>query len=162
MADRRDEDRGDEGQFPWGVFRSDPWREDGTADLVALGLEPQGALLAGLRGVLALALSDLEGGRKAEDDTAAAPIAGRGPDLAATFARIADDLLHQLEIHGAGLDHVRIDGMLETDDGGYAAWGYAVGRRGSAPPPPVDLASPPEAGPDGEGRIALRCTLRRV
>lgn len=145
---------------PAGTFRAGAWGADGRADLTASGPEPQGAVLAGLRGVLALALAghDISA---AGDDTAAAPIAGDGADLAAAFARLADELLAQLETFGGGLDHVRLDGLLETDDGGYSAWGYVVGRTGCPPPPAASLDGEPVVGQDDAGRVEVRLTLRR-
>jgi hypothetical protein len=147
-------------QEPAGTFRADPWGADGRATLTAAGPEPQGALLAGLRGVLALALAGHDASA-AGDDTAAAPIAGDGDDLAAVFARLADDLFAQLETFGGGLDHVRLDGLLETDDGGYSAWGYVVGRAGCPPPLAAALDGAPSVGQDEAGRVELRVALRR-
>lgn len=152
------------GEAPAGDFRAGPWGTDGVATLVAAGPEPQGAVLAGLRGVLALALAGHDAATveaSDADDTAAAPIAGDGDDLAAVFTRLADDLLAQLEIFGGGLDHVRLDGLLETDAGGYSAWGYVLGRAGRPSPPPASLDGTPVAGQDDAGRVELRLSLRR-
>jgi len=141
-----------------GEFRTEPADGGGRVDLVAAGREPLDALVAGLRGLIALALRDDPAALDAtRHGTASVPIRGRGGDLAETFARIAAEALGQLEDHGAGFAHVRIDGMLTADDGGYSAWGYLVGEPGWAPPPPLEIAGPVTAGTDAEGRILLRC-----
>ncbi|MFM9106601.1 MAG: hypothetical protein ACKOWF_07875 [Chloroflexota bacterium] len=141
-----------------GEFRTEAAPGPGRIDLVAAGREPLDALVAGLRGLISLALRDDPAALDAtRQGTAAVPIRGRGGDLAETFARIAAETLGQLDDHGAGFAHVRIDGMLTADDGGYSAWGYLVGEPGWDPPPPLDLAGPVTAGTDPDGRILLRC-----
>ena len=144
------------------TFRLGPWSADGTAELSASGGGAEDVLLAGLEGVLAAARGDRAPAAAPEAEaTAAAAIRGQGADLGRVFAELAADLLAQLDANGPGLDHVRLDGVLTTEDGGYTAWGYAVGRA-AADPPPVRLSL------DGEpvvteraGGLALRCMLRR-
>ncbi|MBA3414788.1 MAG: hypothetical protein H0U10_06150, partial [Chloroflexia bacterium] len=117
---------------------------------------------AGLRGVLALAAGKTAVGA-GSDATLAAPLEAQGTDLAETFAGLADALLAQVDVFGAGLEDVRLDGLLETDTGGYSAWGYAVGReRGGSLPRVVELAGPVSVSVsvDKHGRIELRCPLR--
>ncbi len=71
------------------------------------------------------------------------------------------DLLAQLDANGPGMDRVRLDGLLTTDDGGYTAWGYLVGRQEVNPPPVgIGLEGAPVVG-GGEGRLTLSCRLRR-
>lgn len=144
-------------------YQLGPWDADGAAELSAKATEPEGLLLAGLRGVLA-AVRD--GGPQATaseaEASAAAPIRGQGGELGGVFAELAADLLAQLDANGPGLDRVRLDGVLATDDGGYTAWGYAVGLP-AADPPPVGLIldGDPVVTTEGAG-LLLRCTLRRV
>lgn len=135
-----------------GGHRLGPWGTDGAAELSATAREPEGVLLAGLEGVLAAE----------EEATAAAPIRGQGADLGGVFAELAADLLAQLDANGPGLDRVRLDGVLATDDGGYTAWGYAVGLA-AADPPPLGLAldGVPVVSTEGSG-LRLTCTLRRT
>jgi hypothetical protein len=145
-----------------GEFHLDSGRLDGRIDLVAVGEEPLDAVMAGLRGMISIALLDDPAALDATArGTAAVPIRGRGDDLAATFAHIASEVLGQLEDHGAGFAHVRIDGMLTADDGGYSTWGYLVGEGGWDPPVPMEIDGPVIVEQDGDGRVVLRCGLRR-
>ena len=143
--------------------RLGPWQPDATAVLTATANDAKALLQAGLQGVLAAVRGDARASVASDEAaTAAAPIRGQGAGLARVFAELAADLLAQLDAFGPGLDHVRLDGLLQTDDGGFTAWGYAIGAT-TANPPPVGL------GLDGEpsvtagegGRLVLRCTLRR-
>ena len=143
-------------------YRLGAWSADGTAELAAHGADADALLLAGLRGVLAVARGDRPVDPSDASETSAAPIRGQGGDLAAVFAELAADLLAQLDANGLGLDDVRLDGVLHTDDGGYTAWGYALGAAAAAPPP-IGLAL------DGDPTVtevaagfALRATLRRT
>jgi hypothetical protein len=145
-----------------GAFRLIPERDGGTIQLLAIGREPQDAIQAGLRGLLELALlGSGDDMAAAGQGTASVPINGRGPSLGAAFERIATDLLGQLDDHGAGFAHVRIDGILTADDGGYSAWGYLVGATGHPPPDPLELAGRPIVERDAEDRVLVRCELRR-
>ena len=140
-----------------GEARLEPWGEDGTARLVAIGDDPVGALLAALRGILALTLD----GAPAAEGTAAVPVNGRGADLGAVAAALADDLLDQVQTFGAGFQAVRLDGMLETDDGGYSAWGYLTGDANGPSVPTVARRGPIVATQGEDGRVTLACTLER-
>ena len=142
-------------------YRLDPWSPAGTAVLTATGNDAGVLLLAGLQGVLAATGGDRPTTSSDEAATAAAPIRGQGPDLSRVFAELAADLLAQLDANGPGLDHVRLDGLLQTDDGGFTAWGYAVGATTANPPPVgISLDGDPSVT-ESEGGLTLRCTLRR-
>ena len=143
-------------------YRLGPWDEHGTAELSATGGDAEALLLAGLRGVLAAARGGGAAAAAAEEDaSAAAPFRGQGADLAAVFGELAADLLAQLDANGPGMDRVRLDGLLTTDEGGYTAWGYLVGRQEENPPPVgIGLEGAPVVG-GGEGRLTLSCRLRR-
>lgn len=144
-------------------YRLGGWDADGVAELSATAREPEGLLLAGLEGVLAAVRgADAPAAATEDEATAAAPIRGQGAALGGVFAELAADLLAQLDANGAGLDRVRLDGVLATDDGGYTAWGYAVGLA-AADPPPIGLAldGDPVVAEDGPS-LTLRCALRRA
>ncbi|MGI9252670.1 MAG: hypothetical protein ACR2J8_02910, partial [Thermomicrobiales bacterium] len=152
-----------ESQGERGAFRLGPEDRAGSIEIVAVGREPLDALLAGLRGVVEIALmGDPAALTATRNGTSSVPIRGRGGDLAATFGQIAAETLGQLDDHGAGFAHVRVDGMLTADDGGYSAWGYLIGEGGWPSPAPLELAGPAQVEADGEGRVLLRCTLRRL
>lgn len=144
-------------------YQLGPWGADGAAALAAMASDPEGLLLAGLRGVLAAVRDGGPATTASEEEaSAAAPIRGQGGDLGAVFAELAADLLAQLDANGPGLDRVRLDGVLTTDDGGYTAWGYAVGLPAADPPPiGLTLDGDPVVTTEGAG-LSLRCTLRRV
>lgn len=141
-------------------FRLEPMTAEDTTSVVAHGDDPQGVIIAGLRGVLALALGREPSGEGSEA-TLAAPIEGRGADLAATFAGLAETLLTQIDAFGSGMQGVRLDGLLETDTGGYSAWGYATGReKGEPVSRPVMLSGAVAVSVAESGRIELRAPLR--
>ena len=145
-----------------GSYQLAPWNADGAAELSVTAAGPEALLLAGLQGVIAAARGDRAPTTAAEDEaSAAAPIRGQGGDLAAVFAELAADLLAQLDANGPGLDHVRLDGLLTTDDGGYTAWGYAVGAAAENPPPIGLVLDGDPVVVGREGSFALSCTLRR-
>ena len=145
-----------------GSYRLGPWNADGAAELSATTADAETLLLAGLQGVLAAARGDRAPATAGEDEaSAAAPIRGQGRGLAAVFAELAADLLAQLDANGPGLNHVRLDGLLTTDDGGYTAWGYAVGTTATNPPPIALALDGDPIVVDREGSFALSCTLRR-
>lgn len=150
---------GREAHNPTGRFRIDPWNAAGEFRVVAVGDDPRDAVQAALAGVLALALDDAS--PPDDDGTAAAPIAGQGADLATVVARLADDLLAQLDLFGRGLRHLRLDGLLRTDTGGWSGWGYLVGRAGGPPAHDVAPAGEPTVGRDAAGRLEIRVALRR-
>jgi len=94
-----------------------------------------------------------------------------GLELVGPFGACAGEIevvlaaLALADVPGDGNDRggVRIDGLLETDDGGYSAWGYVVGReRGGPLPRAIELAGPVSVVADETGRIELRCPLRPV
>jgi hypothetical protein len=154
----------EEGRDERGTFRLDRGgaAHDASVELVAVGREPLDALIAGLRGLIALALREDPAALDAtRNGTAAVPIKGRGGDLGATFSHVAAEVLGQLDDHGAGFAHVRIDGMLTADDGGYSAWGYLVGEPGWDSPAPIDVLGPVTVEADETGRILLRCAIRQ-
>ena len=145
-----------------GTFELGAWDETGGARLDARGDDAEQALLAGLTGVIAAARGGGAPVAAPEGEaSSAAAIRGQGADLGAVFADLVADLLAQLDANGTGLDRVRLDGLLATDDGGFTAWGYALGEV-VASPPPVGLAldgDPTMA--QGPGGVVLRCALRR-
>jgi hypothetical protein len=144
------------------AYQLGPWNPDGAAELTASGADAEALLLAGLHGVLAAARRDLPPAAISESQASvAAPLRGQGADLAAVFGDLAADLLAQLDANGPGLDRVRLDGVLTTDDGGYTAWGYAIGLPASNPPPiGLTLDGDPTLT-ESAGGLTLRCTLRR-
>ena len=140
-----------------------PWSPAGAAELSASGADAEALLLAGLHGVLAAARRGLPPAAGSEAQaSAAAPIRGQGADLAAVFAELAADLLAQLDANGPGLDRVRLDGVLTTDDGGYTAWGYAVGAAATNPPPIGLTLDGDPVVTENVGGLTLRCILRRA
>lgn len=151
-----------------GSYEIGPWDVDGVARVTATGADEEAILNAGLAAVVAaarrLAVAPMAAPPPEEPEdaaSAAAPIRGQGKDLAAVFTELAADLLAQLDAHGTGLDHVRLDGVLETDEGGFTAWGYALGTPADDPPPVgLSLDGDPTltATPDGP---TLRFALRR-
>jgi hypothetical protein len=145
-----------------GSFTLGDWDARGVARLTATGADPTQTLLAGLEGIAAAARgATAPDATPAEAGTTAAAIRGQGADLAAVFAELANDLLAQLDANGPGLATVRLDGLLATDDGGWTAWGYAVGTPSPQPPPiGLSLEEPPtlDETPDG---LVLRFALRR-
>ena len=139
------------------------WRADDTVELTATADDPAAILRTGLRCVLAAVRGRGAHAATAEHATAAVPIRGQGADLPRVFAELAADLLAQLDANGPGLDDVRLDGLLTTDEGGYTAWGYAVGAVTDNPPPVgVSLDGEPNLTTGEDGRLILRCTLRRT
>ncbi|CAA9546899.1 MAG: hypothetical protein AVDCRST_MAG59-1385 [uncultured Thermomicrobiales bacterium] len=149
-----------DGGIEGGGYRLEPDDGSGATTVVVTGDDPQAVLVAGLRGVLALAVGKVPVGEGSNAELAA-PVEAQGADLAETFGGLADALLAQVDVLGVGLEAVRIDGLLETDDGGYSAWGYAVGReRGGPLPRAVELAGPASVTVDERGRIELRCPFR--
>lgn len=136
------------------------WDAAGVARVAATGADAESAILAGLRAVLAAVRGDRAPASDAQASVAA-PVRGQGPDLAALFAELVNDLLAQVDANGPGLDDVRLDGLLRTDDGGYTAWGYVLGAATAAPPPVgVSLGEAPDVVPESGG-WTLRFALRR-
>lgn len=157
------EDRTEQGAVGSPPYSLEPWNPNGIATVTVEGQEPEAVLLAGLRGVLAAARGDqAQPGIEADDSSGAAPIRGQGSDLGRVFAELAADLLAQLDANGPGMDRVRLDGILETDDGGYSAWGYLLGTPSDNPPPVgISLDGEPAVSVATSAGLQLRCTLRR-
>ncbi len=150
-------ERGDPAEA--GETRIAPWDDDRVARIVATGETPRDAILAGLRGVVALATGRAQP-PPADEVTIAAPIQGTGSNLAALFAALADDLLDQLTALGGGFGRVRLDGLLRTDDGGWTAWGYLLGQ--SATGDIIPLARHGAADlEDDQGGARIRCAFER-
>ncbi len=136
------------------------WDDAGRAELTATAADPDAALAAALTGILAAASGGTLAARQAEDATSAAAIRGQGRDFSAVLRELAADLLAQVDANGTGLSHVRLDGVLETDDG-YSAWGYALGTPdGDGVAVNVELAGEPTVE-QASGTTVVRCTLRR-
>jgi hypothetical protein len=145
---------------PAGETWIEPADDDRAATIVAMAKEPRDALLAGLRGILRLATGRADEA-PAADVAIAAPIQGRGADLAALFAALADDLLDQLAAPDGAFGRVRLDGLLRTDDGGWTAWGYLLGRPERAAPVALTRRGPVEIARDEGGRVVVRCLVER-
>jgi hypothetical protein len=145
---------------PAGETRIEPADGDRAARIVATADEPRDALLAGLRGILTLATGRADEA-PAADVAIAAPIQGRGGDLAALFAALADDLLDQLAEPDAAFGRVRLDGLLRTDVGGWTAWGYLLGRPGRAAPVALARRGAIEIARDERGRVVIHCVVER-
>lgn len=138
----------DESDPWWGRYVADPWAGSTEVTITAVAHEPQGLVLAALRGALAAALADRwpvgGSGEPQRDDSQSVAITGIGSDLESLAEALLDEMLAQAELHGLGLDHVRLDGMLETESRGYSAWGYLVGRTDQGAGVDVRLRGKPE------------------
>jgi hypothetical protein len=112
------------------------WDPDGTALLEVEGENIEEALTQILGEVLTVARGEPPASPASSDaaETIAAPIRGQGADYSTMLDELVGDLLNQLDVHGRGLHRVRLDGMLEGDDGEYSAWGYLLGVPDEAPP----------------------------
>lgn len=130
-----------------------------TIELTATGSDERAAVAAGLAAILAAA----RGGNAAPlggPSDSAVPIRGQGRDLPTVFFELGNDLLAQLDTHGAGLSTVRLDGLLRTGDG-YTAWGYVLGdARVAAPPTALALVASPALDQSGDA-ITFRIRLIR-
>ena len=130
-----------------------------SIDLTARGEDAEAVVTAALRAVLEAAGGS--GSGATDEGSVSAPIRGQGADVAAVFGELAADLLAQLDANGPGLADVRLDGLLQTDDGGYTAWGYAIGTPVPSPPP-VGLALDGEpALEEGSEGLILHFRMRR-
>ncbi len=143
-------------------YRLGDWSEKGTIELTASGADAATAVTAALQGVLAVAGEDrTDSGRVDDAASSSAAIRGQGASLASVFAELAADLLAQLDANGRGLNQIRLDGLLDTDDG-YTAWGYLVGTA-RLDPPPIGLALDDDPiVTEANGEMTLRCRLRRT
>ncbi len=136
------------------------WSDGGRAELTATAADPDAALTAALTGILAAASGGTLGVHQPEEATSAAAIRGQGRDFPALLTELTADLLAQVDANGTGLTQIRLDGVLETDDG-YTAWGYALGTPGgNGPAVNVELVGEP-AVEQASGTTVVRCTLRR-
>lgn len=136
------------------------WSADGAAELTATGPTDGEVLGAALVGLLAAA----RGGpaRLAEGGAdAAVPIRGDGADLGELFAQLGADLLAQVDANGPGLDQIRLDGILRTDEG-HTAWGVAFGTVADNPPPLGVLLDGDPTATASDGQITIRCRIRRT
>ena len=82
-------------------------------------------------------------------------------DLDVLFAALAAALLEEIETYGAGIEDVTIDGVLRRGEGGFVAWGYAIGsleQTASVAIPRLDAVAV-ESG--DRGAITIRATLLR-
>jgi hypothetical protein len=140
-------------------FTTSPWSPAGIATLHAVGHDEPSALEAGLRAVLALAVSQTQ----APLDTGrSAPIRGEGNDLGSLFADLVEGLLEQIEFFGGGLQDVAVDGVLRREDGGYVGWGHASGTLEAAPPVEVPrLLGMPTASEGIAPGVVLHASLHR-
>lgn len=150
-----------------GSYELGDWDADGVAVLAVSQPTVDDALAAALGALLAIARGGGPGGdalpREGEGTdgpSLAAPIRGQGADYPALFTELAGDLLNQLDANGSGLDRVRLDGVLDSDDG-FTAWGYALGEPGDGVPPVgLNLTGVPTVV-QRDGLTTLRCQVRR-
>lgn len=134
------------------------WSDDGTASFEARGVDDRAAIEAGLRAILSATVGL---GSQWSDAAKSAPIRGEGPDLAAVFAALADDLLDQIAQFGSAVADVTLDGVLRRDDGGYVAWGYAAGQLGASAARESSFAVERVRVERGNAATEFRATLRR-
>jgi len=108
-------------------------------------------ILAGLTELLHAARGNDRDTSRASDSVAV-PIRGQGATLGALFAQLGRDLLAQLDVQGVGLTHIRLDGLLRGDDGGYLGWGYLEGSAaGGDTAAGIDLSGEPTTRRDADG-----------
>lgn len=143
-----------------GRYELTGWDNAGQAELTATATDPDAALAAALTGVLAAASGGTLGYPQPEEATSAAAIRGQGGNFPALLLELAADLLAQVDANGSGLTQIRLDGVLETDDG-YTAWGYALGSPdGNGAAVNVELVGEPTVQQE-PGTTVVRCTLRQ-
>ncbi len=133
----------------------------GLMAVTAVGPSPEAVVVAGLEGVIAAVRGERDTAPPTDDATAAASIRGQGDDLPRLFSELAADLLAQLDANGPGLTGIRLDGLLSTDDGGYTAWGYALGAMSDNPPPVAVAIDGIPTLEELAGTLTLRFSLRR-
>lgn len=139
------------------------WRSGGTATLTVRAVSIERAVQGVLDAVLDLARGErpVPGNAADEGSSLSAPIRGQGDSYGDVLFELANDLLAQLDSNGVNLSGVRLDGMLETDTGGYSAWGYILGEAGGgAPPVTISLAGTPAVSQDG-GVTTIAAELSR-
>ncbi|HEV2526964.1 MAG TPA: hypothetical protein VGT61_00720 [Thermomicrobiales bacterium] len=140
------------------------WGSDASAPLTVQGATIDAAIAGTLETILDVA-SGREPSTTAGADAASisAPIRGQGPSYGEALFELANDLLAQLDANGTGLTAVRLDGVLATDDGGFTAWGNAIGEAGGGRPPlNLSLAGTPEVTQDDSGQTTITVTLSRA
>lgn len=142
------------------TYQLGAWSADGAAELTATGPTDDEVLGAALVGLLAAA----RGGpaRLAEGDAdTAVPIRGDGADLGQLFAQLGADLLAQVDANGPGLNQIRLDGIIRTDEG-HTAWGVSHGTVAANPPPLGVLLDGDPTATTNNGQITIRCRIRRA
>ena len=139
------------------MYQLEPDETTGVISLTATGSTPVELIQTALQGLLVVLRGEMSTG--SDEGTAAVPFRGQGSDLGPLFLDLAEDMIGQVEEFGAGLDEVRLDGLLRTDTGGFTAWGYLSGdpERQDAVPHPLTLAEPVIVE-DGD-RLRLTCEL---
>ena len=118
------------------MYQLEPDQTTGVISLTATGSTPVELIQTALQGLLEALRGETPTG--SDESTSAVPFRGQGTGLEPLFLDLAEDMISQVEEFGAGLDEVRIDGLLRTDTGGFTAWGYLSGdpgRQGVAPRP---------------------------
>lgn len=142
------------------AYQLGEWSADGFAELTATGPTDDEVLGAALVGLLAAARGGSARLAVGNAD-AAVPIRGDGADLGQLFAQLGADLLAQVDANGLGLDQIRLDGIVRTDEG-YTAWGAAFGTVAESPPALGILLDGDPTGTTSDGQITIRCRLRRT
>lgn len=139
------------------MYQLEPDPTSGVISLTATGSTPVELIQTALQGLLVVLRGEMPTG--SDEGTAAVPFRGQGSGLGPLFLDLAEDMIGQVEEFGAGLDEVRLDGLLRTDTGGFTAWGYLSGDPGrqDAVPRPLTLAEPVIVE-DGD-RLRLTCEL---
>ncbi len=140
------------------------WGGDATAPLTIQAATIDGAIAGTLEAILDIAAGREPSATAGADTTSiSAPIRGQGPSYGEALFELANDLLAQLDANGTGLTAVRLDGVLATDDGGFTAWGNAIGEEGGGRPAlNLSLAGTPEVTQDDSGRTTITATLSRA
>lgn len=139
------------------------WDVDGTTLIESQGSSIEEAITDVLNHVLSVARGQAAtNAETTTDETIAAPIRGQGTDYAIMLDELIGDVLNQLDVNGAGLHRVRLDGILQRDDGGYTAWGYVLGVPDGATPT-VSIAVAEQATISQAGdTTTIRLKIRRV
>ena len=139
------------------MYQLEPDETTGVISLTATGSTPLELIQAALQGLLVVLRGEMSTG--SDEGTAAVPFRGQGSGLGPLFLDLAEDMIGQVEEFGAGLDEVRLDGLLRTDTGGFTAWGYLSGDPGrqDAVPRPLTLTEPVIV--ENGDRLRLTCEL---
>ena len=129
------------------------WNAVGTATLTVRAASIERAMQGVLDAVIDLArgTEPVPGDAADEGSSLSAPIRGQGESYGEVLYELTNDLLAQLDGNGVNLSGVRLDGMLETDTGGYSAWGYVLGEAGGGTPAvTISLTGTPAVSQDGD------------